>query len=62
MRRLGVTFAFVNRQIGDTPEDQMLLQIQGVVAEYEREKIMERSRRGKLYAARSGKVNVMWLQ
>ena len=59
MRRLGVTFAFVNRQIGDTPEDQMLLQIQGVVAEYEREKIMERSRRGKLYAARSGKVNVL---
>lgn len=38
MRRLGVTFAFVNRQIGDTPEEQMLLQIQGVVAEYEREK------------------------
>lgn len=37
----------------------MLLQIQGVVAEYEREKIMERSRRGKLYAARSGKVNVL---
>lgn len=59
MRRLGVTFAFVNRQIGNTPEDQMLLQIQGVVAEYEREKIMERSRRGKLYAARSGKVNVL---
>jgi len=52
MKRLGVNFSFVNRQIGDTPEDQMLLQIQGVVAEYEREKILERSRRGKLYAAK----------
>jgi site-specific DNA recombinase len=37
----------------------MLLQIQGVVAEYEREKILERSRRGKLYAAKCGKVNVL---
>jgi site-specific DNA recombinase len=59
MKRLGVIFAFVNRDIGDTPEDQMLLQIQGVVAEYEREKILERSRRGKLYAAKKGKVNVL---
>ena len=59
MKRLGVTFSFVNRQIGDTPEDQMLLQIQGIVAEYEREKILERSRRGKLYAAKKGKVNVL---
>ena len=59
MKRLGVDFAFVNRNIGDTPEDQMLLQIQGIVAEYEREKILERSRRGKLYAAKKGKVNVL---
>jgi site-specific DNA recombinase len=59
MKRLGVSFSFVNRQIGDTPEDQMLLQIQGIVAEYEREKILERSRRGKLYAAKRGKVNVL---
>lgn len=59
MKRLGVSFAFVNRDIGDTPEDQMLLQIQGVVAEYEREKILERSRRGKLYAAQKGKINVL---
>jgi site-specific DNA recombinase len=59
MKRLGVDFAFVNRDIGDTPEDQMLLQIQGIVAEYEREKILERSRRGKLYAAKKGKINVL---
>lgn len=59
MKRLGVEFRFVNREIGDTPEDQMLLQIQGIVAEYEREKIMERARRGKLYAAQNGKVNIL---
>jgi site-specific DNA recombinase len=59
MKRLGVDFAFVNRSIGDTPEDQMLLQMQGIIAEYEREKILERSRRGKLYAAQKGKVNVL---
>lgn len=59
MKRLGVDFHFINREIGDTPEDQMLLQIQGVIAEYEREKILERSRRGKLYAAKCGKVNVL---
>jgi site-specific DNA recombinase len=35
----------------------MLLQIQGVFAEYERALIKERSRRGRLFAARQGKVN-----
>ena len=59
MRRIGVNFNFVNRHIGDTPEDQMLLQMQGIISEYEREKILERSRRGKLFAAKKGKVNVL---
>lgn len=59
LNRLGLEFCFTNRQIGDSPEDQMLLQMQGIVAEYEREKILERSRRGKLFAAKKGKVNVL---
>jgi site-specific DNA recombinase len=59
MKRLGVAFTFVNRHIGDTPEDQMLLQMQGIISEYEREKILERSRRGKLFAAKKGRVNVL---
>ena len=41
------------------PEDDLLLQVQGIVAEYERAKIMERSRRGKKHAAQSGSLNVM---
>jgi site-specific DNA recombinase len=58
-KRLGVDIVFVNRPIAHTPEDQLLLQMQGVIAEFEREKIMERSRRGKLHKAKQGQVNVL---
>lgn len=57
--RLGVDILFVNHPISSSPEDQLLLQIQGVISEYEREKIMERSRRGKLHKARQGNTNVL---
>ncbi len=40
-------------------EGDLLLQMQGVVAEYERAKILERTRRGRRYAARQGKVSVL---
>jgi site-specific DNA recombinase len=59
LQRCGVEVAFVNRELGKTPEDHLLLQVQGMVAEYERAKIIERSRRGKLHAARRGSVNVL---
>jgi site-specific DNA recombinase len=49
-----VEVVFLNRSIGDTAEDDLLLQMQGVIAEYERAKILERSRRGRRHAARSG--------
>ncbi|MBI3461778.1 MAG: recombinase family protein [Planctomycetes bacterium] len=52
----GVELVFLNRAIGDSAEDQLLLQVQGVVAEYERAKIQERSRRGKRHAAQRGRV------
>jgi site-specific DNA recombinase len=57
--RLGVEIIFANHPISETPEDQLLLQIQGIIAEYEREKIKERSRRGKVYKAKAGSVNVL---
>ena len=47
---------FLNRPIADTPEDRMFLGFQGVLAEYEKEKIKERCRRGKLHKARKGLV------
>ena len=59
LQRCGVELCFVNRDLGKTPEDHLLLQVQGMVAEYERAKILERCRRGKLHAARHGSVNVL---
>jgi site-specific DNA recombinase len=55
----GVEIAFLNRAIGVSPEEDLLLQMQGMFAEYERAKIMERSRRGKRHAATRGSVNVL---
>jgi len=57
--RAGVELVFLNHALGKSPEDDLLLQVQGVIAEYERAKIMERARRGKLHAARQGSVNVL---
>ena len=45
--------------MGASPEEDLLLQMQGMFAEYERAKIMERSRRGKRHAAQRGSVNVL---
>jgi site-specific DNA recombinase len=59
LKGYGVDLVFLNRAIGQTPEDDLLLQVQGVVAEYERAKILERSRRGKLHAARCGSVSAL---
>jgi len=58
-QRCGVELFFLNHDLGKTPEDNLLLQVQGMVAEYERAKILERSRRGKLHAAKRGSVNVL---
>jgi len=57
--RAAVEIRFLNQQISSTPEDALLLQVQGMIAEYERAKIMERCRRGKRHAARCGGVHVL---
>jgi site-specific DNA recombinase len=57
--RCGVEVVFLNRALGQSPEDDLFLQVQGMMAEYERAKILERHRRGKLHAAREGSVNVL---
>jgi site-specific DNA recombinase len=43
----------------DTPEANLLLQMQGMIAEYEREKILERTRRGRRFAAQQGRVGLI---
>jgi site-specific DNA recombinase len=55
----GVQVVFLNHAIGVTPEESLLLQMQGMIAEYERAKIMERNRRGKLHGAKRGSINVL---
>ena len=57
--RAGIEVIFLHRELGRSPEDDLLLQVQGMMAEYERAKIVERHRRGKLPAARAGLVNVL---
>jgi site-specific DNA recombinase len=59
LRRAGVDIIFLNRALGQSPEDDLLLQVQGMIAEYERAKIVERHRRGKRHAAQAGTVNVL---
>ena len=55
----GVEMVFLNRALSQSPEDELLLQVQGMMAEYERAKILERSRRGKRHGAHLGNVAVL---
>jgi site-specific DNA recombinase len=58
--RAGVRVEFIkNGARGDTPEDQLLVQFQGIFAEYEKAQLAERYRRGKAHRARTGSVNVL---
>jgi site-specific DNA recombinase len=55
--RWGMEVVFLNQPVtGDSPEDRLLVNVLGVLAEYERELIRDRLRRGKLYKARQGQV------
>jgi len=54
--RLGVQVIFLHQPPADDPHTALLVQIQGAVAEYERVRIAERHRRGKLHHARQGEV------
>jgi site-specific DNA recombinase len=57
--RSGTRVEFIKGPRGDSPEDQLLVQFQGMFAEYEKAQILERYRRGKAHRARSGSVNVL---
>jgi site-specific DNA recombinase len=59
LSRCGVELVFLQAPAGTSPEDQLLVQFQGMIAEYERAQIVERSRRGKRHKAREGLVNVL---
>ena len=59
LRRVGTEVRFLKGAKAETPEDELLLQFQGMIAEYERAQIAERSRRGKVHRAKSGLINVL---
>ncbi len=57
--RSGVETVFVKSPSAQTPEERLLLQFQGMIAEYERAQIAERTRRGIRHRAKEGLVNVL---
>jgi site-specific DNA recombinase len=57
--RQGVETIFMKAPHSGTPEDQLMLQFQGMIAEYERAQILERSRRGKRHRAKAGEISVL---
>jgi site-specific DNA recombinase len=61
LARFGIRVAFTDSPglAADDPQATLLTQVQGVIAEYEKAKIAERYRRGKLFRARAGEV-VTW--
>jgi len=59
LARCGVELVFLKAPAGATAEDQLLVQFQSMIAEYERAQIAERSRRGKRHMAQRGGVNVL---
>jgi len=54
LERAGCQVEFLDRPMSHDPHDQLLLQIRGAVAEYERALITERMRRGRLSKFRAG--------
>ena len=60
LARVGVEVCFAKEpERGASPEDELLRQFQGMIAEYERAQIRERTRRGKLHRARTGHQAVL---
>ncbi|MGH2944576.1 MAG: recombinase family protein, partial [Solirubrobacteraceae bacterium] len=60
LARAGVEVIFARGgERAGSPEDELLRQFQGMIAEYERAQIRERTRRGKLHRARTGHQAVM---
>jgi len=57
--KAGTSVVFVKGPRSDSPEDALLVQFQGMIAEYERAQILERTRRGKTHRAKAGTINVL---
>src|SRR6266498_854192 len=56
LERRGVRVVFCDRPLSDDPHEQLVTQIRGAVAEYERTLIADRMRRGRQARLRSGQL------
>src|SRR5688572_28326281 len=56
LERAGCAVVFLERPPTDDPQDALVIQIRGAVAEYERTVIADRMRRGRLAALREGRL------
>lgn len=54
LERLGIQVVFLEERRAETPEDKVMQGVRGIFAEYERAKIRERTRRGRLHRAKKG--------
>ena len=52
--KMNTQLIFLQNPFGDSPQGKLLTQMQGMIAEYERAQIAERTRRGRLEKARHG--------
>ena len=55
-KKRDIKVVFINQPFGDSAEDQLMLSIQGAISEYERAKILDRTRRGTKHAVKNGQV------
>jgi site-specific DNA recombinase len=56
LERCGCPICFIDRPLSNDPHEQLVLQIRGAVAEYERTLIADRMRRGRLAKLRRGEL------
>lgn len=55
-KKQNIQLIFTDQSFSDAPEDQLMLQIQGAIAEYDRVKILDRMRRGMIHAVKNGQM------
>lgn len=55
-RKKGVRLHFVNGEYANTPEGQLFFSMRGAISEFEKEKIKQRTKGGKVKKAKNGKV------
>lgn len=56
LRKHGVTIEYLNQKDDGTPESKLLLDMTGIIGQYEKAKILERFRRGRLFSVKQGAV------